>query len=148
MIGTAVLLGTMPLAVGWLLNWYMNLHPETFPPMFIIGLAFLLAWGFASWKLNRKMLATGAVLLAQHAVAAIMLVLVAIQLLMLPFVVGVTYEFNRYVGGHDNPFTNFLAKPGLWMQNFTTFEPDDGMIEVAITAMKLVIPEERGKDAW
>lgn len=71
-----------------------------------------------------------------------------IQLLLLPLVVGITYEFNRYVGGHDNPVTNFLAKPGLWMQNFTTFEPDDSMIEVAITAMKLVIPEEKGKDSW
>ena len=71
-----------------------------------------------------------------------------IQLALLPLVVGITYEFNRYVGGHDNPVTNFLAKPGMWMQNFTTFEPDDSMIEVAITAMKLVIPEEEGKDAW
>ncbi len=71
-----------------------------------------------------------------------------IQLAMLPFVVGVTYEFNRYVGGHDNPVTNFLAKPGLWMQNFTTFEPDDSMIEVAIEAMKRVIPEEEGADRW
>ncbi len=73
---------------------------------------------------------------------------VAIQLLMLPFVVGVTYEFNRYVGGHDNPVTNFLARPGMWMQNFTTNEPDDSMIEVAIEAMKLVIPEQEGKDQW
>ena len=71
-----------------------------------------------------------------------------IQLLLLPLVVGITYEFNRYVGGHDNPVTNFLAKPGLWMQNFTTYEPDDSMIEVAIEAMKRVIPEEKGKDAW
>ncbi len=73
---------------------------------------------------------------------------IGIQLLLLPLIVGVTYEFNRYVGGHDNPLTNFLAKPGMWMQNFTTNEPDDGMIEVAIEAMKLVIPEEQGKDAW
>ncbi|MCI8439040.1 MAG: DUF1385 domain-containing protein [Oscillospiraceae bacterium] len=71
-----------------------------------------------------------------------------VQLLLLPFVVGITYEFNRYVGGHDNPVTNFLARPGLWMQNFTTFEPDDSMIEVAIEAMKRVIPKEEGKDAW
>lgn len=71
-----------------------------------------------------------------------------IQLLLLPLVVGITYEFNRYVGGHDNPITNFLAKPGLWMQNFTTYEPDDSMIEVAIEAMKRVIPEEKGKDKW
>ena len=73
---------------------------------------------------------------------------IGIQLLLLPLVVGVTYEFNRYVGGHDNPVTNFLAKPGLWMQNFTTNEPDDSMIEVAIEAMKRVIPEEKGKDKW
>ena len=71
-----------------------------------------------------------------------------VQLLLLPLVVGITYEFNRYVGGHDNPVTNFLAKPGLWMQNFTTFEPDDSMIEVAIEALKRVIPEEEGKDTW
>ena len=81
MIGTLILLGAMPLGLGWLLNWYMNLHPETFPPLFIIGLAFLLAWGFASWKMNKKMLETGQVILAQHAVAAIMLVLVTIQLI-------------------------------------------------------------------
>ena len=81
MIGTLILLGAMPLGVGWLLNWYMNLHPETFPPMFIIGLAFLLAWGFASWKVNKKLLENGTVLIAQHAIAAIMLVLVAIQLM-------------------------------------------------------------------
>ena len=81
MIGSLILLGAMPLGLGWLVNWYMNLHPETFPPMFIIGLAFLLAWGFASWKLNRKVLATGTVMLAQHVVAAIMLVLVTIQLI-------------------------------------------------------------------
>ena len=71
-----------------------------------------------------------------------------IQLLLLPLVVGITYEFNRYVGGHDNPVTNFLARPGLWMQNFTTFEPDEGMMEVAIEAMKRVIPAEKGKDQW
>lgn len=73
---------------------------------------------------------------------------ILVQLALLPLVVGITYEFNRYVGGHDNPVTNFLAKPGLWMQNFTTYEPDDSMIEVAIEAMKRVIPEEKGKDAW
>ena len=73
---------------------------------------------------------------------------IGVQLLLLPLVVGITYEFNRYVGGHDNPVTNFLAKPGMWMQNFTTNEPDDSMIEVAIAAMERVIPEEKGKDAW
>jgi len=76
------------------------------------------------------------------------LVMIAFKLLLLPVVVGITYEFNRYVGGHENALTNFLAKPGMWMQNFTTNEPDDEMIEVAIEAMKLVIPETEGKDQW
>ena len=70
------------------------------------------------------------------------------HLLLLIPIIGVTYEFNRYVGGHDNPVTRALAKPGLWLQNFTTNEPDDSMLEVAIHALELVIPEEKGKDAW
>ena len=44
--------------------------------------------------------------------------------------------------------TRILSAPGMWMQNFTTNEPDDSMIEVAIEAMKLVIPAEEGKDQW
>ena len=71
-----------------------------------------------------------------------------LHLLLLIPIVGVSYEFNRYVGGHDNKVTRFLARPGLWLQNFTTNEPDDSMLEVAIRALELVIPEEKGKDAW
>ena len=77
-----------------------------------------------------------------------LLVRILVQLLLLPVVVGIAYEFNRYVGAHDNPVTAFLAKPGMWMQKFTTYEPDDSMIEVAIEALKRVIPEEKGKDQW
>ena len=71
-----------------------------------------------------------------------------LHLLMLPVIVGVTYEFNRYVGGHDGALCRLLRAPGMWMQNFTTFEPDDSMIEVAIEAMKRVIPAQEGKDEW
>ncbi len=76
------------------------------------------------------------------------LVRVLVHLLLLIPVVGVTYEFNRYVGGHDNWLTRLLSKPGLWMQNFTTNEPDDSMIEVAIEAVKLVLPDHQGDDCW
>ncbi len=72
----------------------------------------------------------------------------AMHLLLLVPIISVAYEFNRYVGGHDNPVTRFLSRPGLWLQNFTTNEPDDSMLEVAIRAIELVIPEEKGKDAW
>ena len=74
----------------------------------------------------------------------------AVHLLLLPLVVGVTYEFNRWVGRHvqENRLARILTAPGLWMQNFTTNEPDDAMIEVAIRALELVLPSEKGKDAW
>ncbi len=72
----------------------------------------------------------------------------ALHLLMLPVIVGVTYEFNRFVGGHDGPVCRALRTPGMWMQNFTTFEPDDSMIEVGIEALKRVLPEEKGADQW
>lgn len=77
-----------------------------------------------------------------------MLVRMLLQLLTLPIIVGVSYEFNRFAGAHDNAFTRFLTAPGLWMQNFTTFEPDDSMMEVAIEALKQVLPSKKGQDQW
>ena len=70
------------------------------------------------------------------------------HLAMLPLIVGVSYEFNRWAGRHDGPVTRLFTAPGLWLQNFTTFEPDDSMIEVGIKALELVLPEEKGEDAW
>lgn len=70
------------------------------------------------------------------------------HLALLPIVVGISYEFNRWCGLHDNAVSRVLSAPGKWLQNITTFEPDDGMIECAIRAMELVIPEERGSDEW
>ena len=73
---------------------------------------------------------------------------VGVHLALLIPVVGVTYEFTRFVGRHDNALTRVLSAPGMWLQNFTTNEPDDSMIEVAIEALQLVLPTEQGKDAW
>ena len=73
---------------------------------------------------------------------------IGVKLLLLIPVVGITYEFNRAVGAQDNKLTRILSAPGMWMQNFTTNEPDDSMLEVAIEAMKLVLPQEQGKDQW
>ena len=82
MIGTLILLGAMPLGLGWLINWYMTIHPETFPPLFLIGAAFLIVWGFAAWKMNRKLLETGLVVLSLNGTAALCLVLLAVQAVM------------------------------------------------------------------
>ncbi len=71
-----------------------------------------------------------------------------VRLLSLPIIVSITYELNRFVGRHDNPFTRILTAPGLWLQNWTTAEPDDAMMEVGIAALKEVLPEEKGADAW
>ena len=76
------------------------------------------------------------------------LIMIAFKLLLLPLVVSITYEINRWAGRHDNFFTRILTAPGMWMQNFTTNEPDDGMIEVGIAALQAVLPEEAGADRW
>ena len=74
--------------------------------------------------------------------------MICFKLLLLPVVVGITYEINRMVGRYDNGFTRALSAPGLWMQNFTTNEPDDSMIEVGIAAVQAVLPEKEGSDLW
>ena len=68
---------------------------------------------------------------------------IALKLLLLPVVVGISYEVIKFAGRHDNLFTRIISKPGLWLQRFTTNEPDDSQIEVGIAAMKAVIPESR-----
>lgn len=76
------------------------------------------------------------------------LIMILFKLMMLPLVVSVAYEINRLVGRHDNWFTSILTTPGMWFQKFTTREPDDGMIEVAIAAVEAVLPETEGEDWW
>ncbi len=76
------------------------------------------------------------------------LIMIVFKLLLLPLVVSITYEINRWCGRHDNRFTRILTAPGMWLQNFTTNEPDDSMIEVGIAAVKAVLPEQEGADRW
>lgn len=76
------------------------------------------------------------------------LIMLVFKLLLLPLVVAVSYEVNRVVGRYDNLFTRILSAPGMWFQNFTTNEPDDGMIEVGIAALEAVLPEKEGEDRW
>ena len=70
------------------------------------------------------------------------------KLLILPIIVGITYEINRWAGRHDTVVSRILTWPGKQVQRITTNEPDDGMMECAIRALELVIPEEKGTDAW
>ena len=76
------------------------------------------------------------------------LVMIVYKLALLPIVVAIAYEINRWVGRNDNWFTRLLTAPGMWFQNFTTCEPDDSMIEVGIAAVEAVLPEVEGADKW
>ena len=76
------------------------------------------------------------------------LVMIVYKLLLLPLVVSVAYEINRWVGRYDNLLTRIVTAPGMWFQNFTTNEPDDSMIEVGIAALEAVLPEKEGADQW
>ena len=89
-----------------------------------------------------------AVVPALEAMRGYRLIMIVFKLLLLPAVVAITYEINRWVGRYDNWFTRLLTGPGQWFQNFTTFEPDDEMIEVGIASLKAVLPEEEGTDRW
>ena len=71
-----------------------------------------------------------------------------LHLLLLPIVVSISYEVIKWAGRHDNALTAFISAPGKALQRLTTAEPDDSMLEVAIRALELVIPEEKGKDRW
>ena len=87
-------------------------------------------------------------LAAMRGSALYRVIMIVFKLLLLPLVVGITYEINRWAGRHDNRFTRVITAPGLWMQHFTTNEPDDSMIEVGIAAVTAVLPETEGSDLW
>lgn len=65
---------------------------------------------------------------------------VAVKILLIPIVCGAGFEVLRACGKYDNLFTRIISAPGLWLQRITTKEPDDGMIEVAIAAIKACEP--------
>ena len=70
------------------------------------------------------------------------------SLVLLPLVVGISYECIRLAGNNDNLFTRILSASGLAMQRITTREPDDSMIEIAIAAMTPCIPSDKEEDKW
>lgn len=71
-----------------------------------------------------------------------------LKLLMLPVVVGFAYEIIKISGRYDNFLTRAISYPGLLLQRLTTKEPDDSQIEIAIAALKPVIPDDKTDDQW
>lgn len=70
------------------------------------------------------------------------------RLLLLPVVAGVSYEILKFAGRSNNKIVKILTKPGLWLQYLTTREPDQSQLEVALTSLKAVIPENKEDDKW
>jgi len=73
---------------------------------------------------------------------------IILKLLLLPLVVGISYEIIRFAGRHDNSVMRFLLAPGLWLQRLTTREPDDSQLEVAINALEAVLTANKEDDKW
>ena len=73
---------------------------------------------------------------------------VLFKLLLLPLVMGISYELLKWCGRSDNIATRIIRQPGIWVQHLTVFEPDDSMIEVAITAVTPVLPEDPEDGRW
>jgi len=71
-----------------------------------------------------------------------------LRIVLLPVVLGISYELIKFAGRHDNMLTRIISAPGRALQLLTTKEPDDEMIQVAIEALKLVIPENKDDALW
>lgn len=69
------------------------------------------------------------------------------RIVFLPVVAGLSYELIKWLGRSDSSFAKILASPGLMLQRLTTREPDEKQLEVAIAALKAVMPEGED-DNW
>lgn len=62
----------------------------------------------------------------------------ALRLVLIPVIAGISYELIRLAGRSDHFLINLISVPGLLLQKITTREPDDDMIEVAIASVEAV----------
>ncbi|WP_342756470.1 DUF1385 domain-containing protein [Kineothrix sedimenti] len=63
---------------------------------------------------------------------------VALRILLIPVIAGISYELIRLAGRSDNILVKILSAPGMWLQRLTTKEPDESMIEVAIASVEAI----------
>jgi len=105
------------------------LHPRCGTSfLFIVMLVSILVFSFTTWDS--------------------LLLRFALRIALLPVVVSISYEIIQLAGRYDNFLTRIISAPGKGLQNFTTREPDDDMIEVAIKAIEHVIPEDESQAEW
>ena len=106
-----------------------TLHPRCGTSfLFIVMFVSILVFSFTSWK-N-------------------IWIRMALRLLLLPVVVAISYEIIKLAGRYDNFLTRIVSAPGKALQRLTTREPDDEMLETAIRALSLVLPDDAGEAEW
>jgi len=67
----------------------------------------------------------------------------ASRIVLIPVIAGVSYEFLRFSAAHSgNVLVRALMSPNLWLQKLTTRAPDDGQVEVAISAMERALEDD------
>ena len=71
---------------------------------------------------------------------------ILLKILMLPLVAGLSYELLKLLAKTKSPLVLPLKIPGLLLQKITTREPDDQMLEVAITAFNKVMEMDNDQD--
>lgn len=74
---------------------------------------------------------------------------IIIRIIALPLIAGISYEVNRIIGRSDLAIAKTLAYPGILIQKyFTVSEPDREQVEVALAALKEVLPRDGENDLW
>lgn len=68
------------------------------------------------------------------------------RIILLPLIAGISYEFIRLAGKSKNTLIHMVSMPGMWLQYLTTREPDDSMIQVAVTSLEAVLKEKNSTD--
>ena len=72
-----------------------------------------------------------------------LLLRIAYRISIIPIIAGLSYEILKLSAKNMNrTIIKWAVMPGLWFQKLTTSEPDETQIEVAIEALKGVLPEE------
>lgn len=66
---------------------------------------------------------------------------IASRIALMPLIAGISYEVIRMAGKYKSGFVHACTVPGLWLQHLTTREPDDDQIEVAVRALREVLPD-------
>ena len=108
---------------------YTRLHPRCGTSfLLIVMVVSILVFSFVTWRT--------------------LLLRIVLKLLLLPLVIGISYEIIKFAGRHDNSVMRFVLAPGLWLQKLTTREPDDSQLEVAIRSLKAVLTENPEDDTW